>query len=204
MTLDLTRRGLIALAGTAGTLMLLPRASLAQELTPEAVLRDPDAPVLGNPEGDVTVVEFFDYQCPFCKGMHPMLTDVVTRDGNLRLVMKDWPIFGAPSVYASQLVLGAHGLGLYDATHAALMKTEGRLSEAQIDKALAPVVDPARAMASYKADRGRWDELLQRNDAQATALGFQGTPGVAVDTTLFAGAIDQTTLEQAIATARAG
>ena len=64
-------------------------------------LYDPDAPVQGNPEGDVTVVEYFDYQCPFCKRMHPILEEVVAADGNVRLVMKDWPIFGAPSVFAT-------------------------------------------------------------------------------------------------------
>lgn len=199
-----TRRTLMVLAAAAGATTILPVRVLAQDqsLTPDAVLRDPDAPVLGNPQGDVTVVEYFDYQCPFCKRMHPALTDVVARDGKVRLVMKDWPIFGAPSVYATQLVLGAQSLGLYEPAHAALMATEGRLSEQQIDTALSPVVDPSKALAAYRQDRDRWDGLLQRNDFQAVALGFQGTPALAVETTLYTGALDKRALEDAIATAR--
>lgn len=200
----LSRRALIALGSAASAFSLLPHRASAQELTVEAVLNDPDAPVLGNVAGDVTIVEYFDYQCPFCKAMHPVLTDVVRQDGNVRLVLKDWPIFGAPSVYAAQRALGAVALGKYEQVTEALMATQGRLNERQIDDALSTVLPPADALTAYRADRAKWDALLQRNDRQAVALGFQGTPAFAVNTTLFAGAVDREALIAAIATARAG
>lgn len=204
MTLPLPdRRRLLVLTGAAGLALILPRGAHSQTLTPEAVLHDPDAPVLGNPAGDVTVVEYFDYQCPFCKSMHPVLSDVVARDGQVRLVLKDWPIFGPASRQASELVLGAHGLGLYEPALEALMATEGRLTEAEIAETLAPVVPVAAARAAWQDAQPRWEALLQRNAAQARALGFQGTPGLAVETTLFAGAVDGPSLERAIEAARA-
>ena len=116
------RRGTFAILAGAGALALLPRGASAQGLTVEAVLNDPDAPVLGNPQGGLTIVEYFDYQCPFCKAMHQPLTEVVAEDGDIRLVLKDWPIFGAASLRASQLALGAVDLGAYE--KAALERAE--------------------------------------------------------------------------------
>jgi thiol-disulfide isomerase/thioredoxin len=60
----------------------------------ESVLRDPDVPSMGNPQGDITIVEYFDYQCPYCKKVAPELVKIAKEDGKLRIVMKDWPIFG--------------------------------------------------------------------------------------------------------------
>ncbi|ETX27039.1 DsbA family protein [Roseivivax isoporae] len=207
--MTLNRRSLLSAAGAlglgagAGAVALWPALGGAQPLTVDAVLNDPDAPVQGNPGGDVTLVEFFDYQCPFCKRMHPMLEDVVTEDGGVRLVMKDWPIFGPPSLRASQLALGAVALGAYPDVNRALMATEARLDAGQVDAAVASVVPVRRAMDAYRAARGTWDALLDRNDAQATALGFRGTPAFAIGTTLYAGALDRATLRAAISTARA-
>lgn len=197
-----TRRTFLGVTAGAGALALLPHAAVAQELTVDAVLNDPVAPVRGNPDGDVTIVEFFDYQCPYCKAGHPMLTDVVERDGKVRLVMKDWPIFGAPSLRASQLALGAAELGAYVEVNEALMATEARLSMELIEKTVARVVDPSEAMSAYAANRAKWDGLLDRNSFQATALGFQGTPAFAIDTRLYVGALDRVTLEDAIESAR--
>ncbi|HBF53796.1 MAG TPA: disulfide bond formation protein DsbA, partial [Afipia sp.] len=58
----------------------------------ESVLRDPDVPSMGNPQGDITIVEYFDYQCPYCKKVAPELARIAKEDGKLRIVMKDWPI----------------------------------------------------------------------------------------------------------------
>ena len=66
----------------------------ADTLSRDAVLRDPDIPDLGNPQGDLTIVEYFDYQCPYCKKAAPDLAQVVREDGKVRIVLKDWPIFG--------------------------------------------------------------------------------------------------------------
>src|ERR1700691_1221219 len=76
-------------------------------LSRDNVLRDPDTPSLGNPKGDLTVVEYFDYQCPYCKKMAPELAQLAREDGHLRLVLKDWPIFGEISKSAAKLALAA-------------------------------------------------------------------------------------------------
>ena len=195
------RRFLLA----TGALMVLPTAALAEGVTANAVFFDPDAPAIGNPKGDVTLVEFFDYQCPFCKRNHPVVEKLIARDAKLRVVMKDWPVFGPPSVYASQLVLGAQSSGKYKAAMAALMKTKGRLTREDVDRALSGGgVNPKQAEAGYKAARKRIDGLLARNDQQATLLGLAGTPGFVVGTTIYPGAMDEPALRAAIAKARKG
>lgn len=193
--------GLTTLGGISWTLLRQPARS--DELTIDDVLFDPDQPVLGNPGGDVTVVEFFDYQCPFCKRGHPDLMAEVEADGNVRLVMKDWPIFGGASVLASQLVLGAVEEGTYVAAQAALMATPARLSEDDVrDTLTAAGLDPAAMLAAYRQDRERWDGLMSRNSRQAAALGLQGTPAFIIGQSLLPGALDHDRLRAAIAAAR--
>jgi protein-disulfide isomerase len=202
-TMQLTRRAILA---TATATLILPRLARAQDnqLTPEAVYFDPDAPALGNPDGDVTIAEFFDYQCPYCKAGHPDLMSVVAEDGNVRLVLKDWPILSAASIYAAQLGLGSVDMGHYPEVNHALMQTTGRLDEDIVDAAVATVVDPKDAMAAYKQSRAKWDGLLQRNQQQAAAFGFGGTPAFVIGTQFYGGVMDQTALKDAISTARQG
>ena len=199
--------------GVAATAFLLGRNSIRQpdaqsgnnaaELSTDDVLYDPDNPVQGNPEGQLTIVEYFDYQCPFCKRGHSMLTDVVKGDGDIRLVMKDWPIFGAPSVLASQLVFGAASMGHYEQAHSALMATEAKLSEDQIRQVLTDAgIDTSAAMDAYKAERDKWDGLLSRNSAQAAALSLSGTPAFIIGQTIYPGALDEQRLRTAITEAR--
>ena len=107
---SIDRRAFLSSALALGTLILLPEPSSAQglaDISKEAVLNDPEVPVLGNAKGDVTLVEWFDYQCPYCKKAHPEIMRLVRDDGHIRLVMKDWPIFGPSSLYASRLTLAA-------------------------------------------------------------------------------------------------
>lgn len=214
--MSITRRDLLAgttgfgLAGLVGGAALLARRGdgasggiETAQMTINDVLHDPDNPVLGNPEGALTIVEYFDYQCPYCKRGHSVLTEVVERDGDIRLVMKDWPIFGAPSVLASQLVLGAASMGAYAPAHGALMATAARLTEGQIRRMLADGgIDADAALAAYRADRGKWGGLMARNAAQAVELGLQGTPAFIIGTRIFPGALDGTRLRVAIAEVR--
>lgn len=168
-----------------------------------AALVDPHNPVLGNPQGRVTVVEFFDYQCPYCKRDHGALMDMVTQAGDIRLVMRDWPIFGAVSVLASQLVLGAASLGEYARAHAALMATPGRLNEAQIHRLLRDAgIDPDAALTAYRAERDKWDALLTRSDFQATSMGLRGTPAFVIGSQTYFGALGEAGLRTAIDAAR--
>lgn len=165
---------------------------------------DPDQPVLGNPEGDLTLVEYFDYQCPFCKRYHPELVRAVEADGNIRLLMKDWPIFGATSRRAAQLVLGGLEGGAYAPAHDALMATDGRLSDRQLDDTLqAAGLSPAELQDGYNSDRARLDGLMIRNSRQAAAFGLSGTPAFIIGAVIYPGALHADDLDRAIRDARA-
>lgn len=193
----------VAAAGGASLFSLFRTPATAKELTVDDVLFDPDNPVLGNPEGDVTIVEFFDYQCPYCKANHPPLTEVVEADGNIRLVMKDWPIFGASSIRAAQLALGAASLGQYEKANTALMETEGKLTDPLIEETLEKAgFDVAALDQAYRGDRGKWDGLMRRNSEQATLIGLQGTPAFIIGTTLYPGGMDAAALKEAVDLAR--
>lgn len=194
--------GLTAVGGAVAWAVLRQPAD-SDDLAVEDILNDPDQPVLGNPQGDVTVVEFFDYQCPYCKRGHPDLMAEVEADGNLRLLMKDWPIFGDASVLAAQLVLGAVADGTYLAAQSALMATPARLSEDDVRAVLTGAgLDPAAMLDAYRQNRQTWDGLMGRNSRQAAALGLQGTPAFIIGRSLYAGALDRDRLRRAIAEAR--
>ena len=210
MTLD-RRTFLAASAGACVVLLgggawtMLRQSEPVSEPRVEDVLHDPDQPVLGNPEGDLTIAEFFDYQCPFCKRGHPDLMAEVEADGNIRLVMKDWPIFGGASVLAAQMVLGAVDPAGYAAAQAALMATSARLSEEDVRATLrAAGHDPEEMLKRYRQERQKWDGLMGRNAQQAAALGLQGTPAFIIGRTVHAGALDRDRLRAAIAAARSG
>jgi protein-disulfide isomerase len=97
--------GVIAISAAA--LVMAPRLARAEDGEPSEapVLRDPDVPVAGNLQGDISIVEWFDYQCPYCRKLEPELRQVVQDDGKVRLVLKDWPILGPVSVVAARIAL---------------------------------------------------------------------------------------------------
>ncbi|EKS33422.1 DsbA family protein [Afipia clevelandensis] len=172
-------------------------------LSKDAVLRDPEIPALGNPKGDITIVEFFDYQCPYCKKISPVLDQVLKDDGNVRLVLKDWPILGDPSGYAARLVLATKYQNKYEAAHRALIVKVGRLTEAVIDETLAQAgVDVTKAKADLAANKAKIDALLKRNSEQAQAFGFRGTPVFIVGTFRIPGGLTAEQFKLAIADAR--
>lgn len=172
-------------------------------LSKDAVLRDADNPVLGNPKGDITIVEYFDYQCPYCKKISPVLDQVISDDKNVRLVLKDWPILGDPSGYAARLVLAAKYQNKYEAAHRALIVKVGRLTEAAIDETLTQAgVDVAKAKADLATNKASIDALLRRNSEQAQAFGFRGTPVFIVGTFRIPGGLTAEQFKLAIADAR--
>lgn len=181
-------------------------ASDAQDsvLTKDSVLRDADIPALGNPQGDITIVEYFDYQCPYCKKIAPVLDQVLRDDKQVRLVLKDWPILGEPSGYAARLVLATKYQDKYEAAHRALISRTGKLTEAAIDETLAGAgIDVAKAKADLEANRATIDALMKRNTEQAQAFGFLGTPGFVVGTFRVPGGLTAEQFKMAIADARA-
>jgi protein-disulfide isomerase len=173
-------------------------------LSRDSVLRDPDTPSLGNPKGDLTIVEFFDYQCPYCRKMAPDLAKLTQDDGNIRLVLKDWPIFGDASVYAAKLALASNYQNKYAQAHQALIGADAKLTVDAVNDLLAKAgVDVAAATSDLQAHQKTIDDLLARNSAQAEAFGFQGTPGFIVGTFRVPGVLEIKVFKQVIADARA-
>lgn len=180
----ITRR--IFLVGAAA--LAAPATVQAAQAAPSLreILFDPELPVLGNPNGDVSIAEFFDYMCPSCKALHPHLKRLVAEDGGIRLIMKDWPINGDLAQYASRMTLASVHMGVYAKTHAALMALQGGLSAKRIDDAMrAQGVDVGKVRDMLDIHLGPIDALLARNRAQARALKLPGTPGFIVGNRLF-------------------
>ncbi|MDV2985111.1 UNVERIFIED_CONTAM: DsbA family protein, partial [Methylobacteriaceae bacterium AG10] len=204
------RRTLLALlpavALAPALLSLAPpiEEAFAQGVDPNAILNDPEVPVSGNPKGDLTIVAFLDYNCPFCKKAEPDLTRLVKADGRIRLVHKDWPILGDASVYGAQLALAAKYQGRYDEVHRALMAIPGRKipKERMLEAVAASGVDVARLEEDRKAHQAEIAALLQRNLDQADALGLQGTPVFLIGQLKVAAALDYDGFRQAVAQAR--
>src|SRR3546814_18213161 len=116
-----------------------PRSPRTDTLFPYTTLfrstDDPRAPKVSPKGYDVTVVEYFDYQCPYCRKLHPAINALLANDKKVRVVYRVWPIFGAPSVTAAKAVLASRYQGKYTAFDAALWQIEGQLSDANIQAA---------------------------------------------------------------------
>lgn len=200
----LTRRLLLGSGLMFGTIAIVgARPAFARKMSKAEIFNDKDAPLIGNPKGDVTIVEYFDYQCPYCKKTHPTVRKVVERDGNVKLVMKDWPIFGDASIFASQAVLGAAQIGKYEVAHEALMKTKGKFTHEDVEKTLKDaglsMAEIAGAVNKYNA---KISGLLDRNYSQAMEFNFVGTPAYVIGTNVYPGVLDEKGLVEAIARAR--
>jgi protein-disulfide isomerase len=193
----------ISLAAVTAPAPACAQAAGGDVLSREAVLRDPDIPDLGNPQGDMTIVEYFDYQCPYCKKTAPELAQVAREDGKVRIVLKDWPIFGPASAYAAKMALASKFQNKYEDAHDALIAAKTKLTEAAVDDLLAKAgVDVARANADRDAHGQEIDALLARNDAQARAFGFQGTPAFIIGTFRVPGSLNAAGFKHAISDAR--
>jgi protein-disulfide isomerase len=172
-------------------------------LTEAAVLRDPAAPMMGNRDGDITIVEWSDYQCPYCRRVEPELRQIVQDDGKVRLVLKDWPILGPVSVTAARMALAAKLQDKYDAAHEAMMGVNSKLTEPRINELLAGAgVDMDRLKRDLAGRAGDIDAILKRNNDQAEAFGFRGTPSFIVGKFRVPGALTMAEFEQVIADAR--
>ena len=179
------------------------RDKAAQALTTRRreIFDDPETPVGGNPKGDVSLVEFFDYRCPYCKQVEPALEALLGEDSQLRFVYKEFPVLGADSVTASKAALAAKKQGKYDAFHRAMMTLKGQINEAAVFKTAESVgLDVERLkrdIASPEVARA-----LKVNTDLAEALDIRGTPAFVIGDEIVPGAIDLASLKQMIATAR--
>lgn len=199
----ISRRGFLA-AAVAATAQ--PNRAVARALPSlSSILHDPTLPVLGNPAGDVTIAEFFDYACPYCKVIHPDLARIVEEDGGIRLVMKDWPINGDLAEYASRMVLAAARLGLYAPAHGAVMRVDGGLTMRRIDDAMRGTkIDVGKVRDALDVHLVEIDALLSRNQQQARALSLPGTPAFIVGKSLYRRPLRADDIRRAVDAERAG
>jgi protein-disulfide isomerase len=175
------------------------RAAIAAHA--EALFRDPADPAIGNPSGAVTVVEFFDPRCGYCKRMLPVVEELLRRQRDVRWVMKDLPILGPASVLASRVLLAAQKQGKYAELHDAVLKLREEPTEPVLKR------EAERAGLDWaRLKRDMDDPAIQRridaNNRLAQALQVQGTPAMVVGGTLVPGAVDLATLERLVAEAR--
>jgi protein-disulfide isomerase len=175
------------------------RAALVEKR--QELLEDPTAPVAGNPKGDVTVVEFFDYRCPYCKQVEPALEALLKEDRQLRIVYKELPVLGKDSIYASRVALAARKQGKYEKFHAAMMAAKGQIDEKIIlQTAAASGLDVERAKTDMQS--AEIDDIIKRNYDLAQTLDIHGTPAFIIGGEMIPGAIDIATMKQKIAAAR--
>jgi protein-disulfide isomerase len=206
-----TRRDALRALG-AGAVMagvgIAPGSARAQDgdekvLTEALVLRDPDIPVAGNADGDITIVEYFDYQCPYCRKIEPELRQVVQDDGKVRLVLKDWPILGPVSIVASRMALASKFQDKFIKAHEALIGVSSKLTEPRIRELLDGAgIDVDRVNRDLAANAKAIDAILARNNDQATAFGFKGTPSFIVGKFRVPGILTMAEFDQVIADAR--
>ncbi len=157
--------------------------------------------VVGNPDGSVTMVEFFDYNCGFCKRAMSDVLSLLETDQDLRVVLKEWPILSEGSKFAAKAALASSRQGKYWEFHLALMETR-RVDEVTTLEAARGVgldVDRLRADMEHPEVTG----VIERNARLAELLGIQGTPAFLIDDQMIAGAVGHDALAQAIAQVRA-
>ncbi|MFZ2003925.1 MAG: DsbA family protein [Stellaceae bacterium] len=177
------------------------KVSQALTANRKQVYDDPQSPVAGNPNGNVTLVEFFDYRCPYCKQVEPSLEKLIGEDHQLKFVFKEFPVLGPESEVAARVALAAKKQGKYDAFHRAMMNTAGHIDETVIYKVAASV---GLDMDRLKQDIASPDieKELKANLDLGKTLDLDGTPSFIVGTTIVPGAISAADLKQLVADAR--
>jgi protein-disulfide isomerase len=179
------------------------RAKQALATRQKDLFDDPASPVGGNPNGDVTVVEFFDYRCPYCKQVHPAIIELLGQDKGIRFIYKEFPILGKESVFAGRAALAAQRQGKYQSFHDALMSLKGQLSDAAVLKAAASAgLDVEKLKADMESPEIA--DALKRTYELAQALEIRGTPAFVIGGKLIPGAVDAATLKKRVLEARKG
>ena len=194
-------------ADAARTLQERRRASAKDELAARISLRsdeifdDSASPVGGNPTGDVTIVEFFDYNCPYCRKVVPTLIEIERSDPKLRFVYKEFPILGPGSLFAARAALASVRQGMYVEYHKAMMQSPGSITD---DRAI-----EIAATVGLDVDRLKRDmedpeiqAAIERNLELAATLGINGTPTFVAGTKMLVGAQPRKVIEDMIARAR--
>lgn len=167
----------------------------------DRLLADPASPVAGNPMGDVTIVEFFDYKCPYCKRVTPALAELIEADKGVRVVFKEFPILGESSLLAARAALAAQMQDRYFDFHNALMAYRGTYDDAAIGTIAESLgMDAAKLRADMKAPEV--DQQLADNHALAQAMAIRSTPTFVIGDQIVPGAISIDDMKALIAAAR--
>jgi protein-disulfide isomerase len=178
-------------------------AASAQVLSTQraALEQDSNAPVLGNPGGDVTVVEFFDYNCPYCRRVKPHMEALLAADENVRVVYREWPILGEGSVFAARAALASREQGKYDEFHWAMMGLNGRVEEENVIRT-AEQMGLDIAQLRRDMDAPEVAEHIETSMDLARALGFNGTPSFVIGEAVAPGLIEADRMIELVKLAR--
>ena len=170
----------------------------------DALFKNPLTPFIGNPKGDVTVVEFFDYHCGYCKRMLPVMQELVKQDKNVKVLFKEFPILSEDSGLAARAALAVNKLSpkRYFDYHTKLMNHKGEFTEDALLK-YADEVGVDRESVRKESNAEWVTKYLAEVRGLASKLDIQGTPAMIIDSQIFPGATDLDTLKAAIAKARA-
>jgi protein-disulfide isomerase len=167
------------------------------------IVRDSGTPALGAANPEVTVVEYFDYNCPYCRKLTPSIHALVNNDHKVAVVFKEWPIFGGISVYAARSALASQWQGKYLTAHDALIGAPRLSQAAEVDETLQHAGINLLELKNTLATHGaQIDAILARNSAEAHSLGMRGTPGVLVGRDVSTAIGDLAALQIAVAEAR--
>lgn len=165
------------------------------------IFNDPDSPVGGNPAGDVTIVEFFDYNCPYCRLVAPTLEEIERTDADVKFIYKEFPILGPGSEFAARAALAAHRQGQYIRFHRALMATDGRVGESAVME-VARSVDLDIPQLKKDMEDPRNMAAIERNLDLARSLRIGATPTFIINDDILRGAADLKAFQSIIAEAR--
>jgi len=165
------------------------------------IMEDPESPVSGNPQGDVSVVEFFDYRCPYCKQVELALETLLSEDRQVRLIYKELPVLGPDSTVAAKAALAARKQGKYEQFHRALMTMKGQINEGVVFKVAGSVgIDTDRLKKDMSAPE--IDRAIKANMELAQALDIRGTPAFIIGNDIIPGAMELSTMKDMVDEAR--
>lgn len=176
---------------------LQERQRVALATKQDELLHDPSSPVSGNLKGEITLVEFYDYRCGYCKRAASAVTQLQREDPRVRVVYKDFPILGEPSELAAKAALASQVQGKHQVFHEALLASHADMTKDEILKIAADVGLDVKRLEADMADP-QWQVVIDRNRALAEELGISGTPGFIVGTELVPGMLDLEGLKELI------
>ena len=177
------------------------RQTDALKLNHEELFNNEKSPFIGNPNGDVTMIEFFDYNCHYCKQIFPELKSLSESDKHLKIIFKDFPILGPTSETSAKWALAAQIQGKYFPFHQKLMEHKGPFTDDDVE-AIAKNIGMDLAKAKHDVEGTEVLLQIERNRSLASQMNFNGTPSFVINNEAFSGVPDQKELSKKIAEAR--